>query len=271
MYKLIASDVDGTLINSRKEVTNRLKELIGELNEKGIIFVICTGRSMESMKVIADKFEFDMPKVAFHGGLVIVDNKIIYKKGMNKREARVIYKEGVKRDFGVVMWSLENRLYIGGNKKFTDEYCKNASARVIPLSIEDMLNDNYKEEIGKILFWGHVPEITRALEEADIYTKGLGVNSHTSFAHLLEFVSADANKGKAIKMVADYYSVKREEIVAFGDGLNDMSLLEYSNLGIAVENANEKLKEIADFVTKSNDEDGVYLALKNIFYGGEKE
>lgn len=80
----------------------------------------------------------------------------------------------------------------------------------------------------------------------------------------LEFVHADTSKAAALQRIGEMFGIQREEMIAFGDGMNDLSMLQYAGLGIAMENAPEELKEHADLVTKTNEEDGVAWAIQKI-------
>ena len=83
-----------------------------------------------------------------------------------------------------------------------------------------------------------------------------------SRARLLEIVNAKVNKGEALRFVAEHFGIKREEVMAIGDSNNDIAMLEYAGVGVAMENASPRVKEVADVMTKSNEEDGVAFAIR---------
>jgi Cof subfamily protein (haloacid dehalogenase superfamily) len=94
------------------------------------------------------------------------------------------------------------------------------------------------------------------------------VNCHTSQPHLMEFVDAGASKGLALAAVGMAYGIKREEMIAVGDGYNDVSMLEYAGLGVAMGNAPEEIKALCQYTTLSNDEDGVAAVIEKYILGG---
>jgi Cof subfamily protein (haloacid dehalogenase superfamily) len=103
--------------------------------------------------------------------------------------------------------------------------------------------------------------------ERELHGKlGPSVNFHTSQPIYLEFVDRNASKAIALEKLGQYYNIKREEMIAVGDGFNDLSMIEYAGLGVAMENAPDEVKKAADFLTLSNEEDGVAFVIEKFIF-----
>lgn len=263
MYKLVAIDIDGTLINDKKELTNEVKEALNQSVKKGVMIVLCSGRSPSTLDVIGSQFDFDMPFACYHGATIIKgkSKEVLYEKGLNPLDALKIAKECDKRGLGVNLWTFDGALWIMRHNSFTDLYMIDAHYKGEQKIISDELLD-YPFGIGKILANGKEEEVTKILyEEAPIFTKGMAVDFYTSLPMFLEFVHNEAKKGDAIKNLATLNNIKQEEVIAMGDGLNDLSMIEYAGLGVAMENANEKVKKAAQVIAPSNNDNGVAYIL----------
>ena len=122
----------------------------------------------------------------------------------------------------------------------------------------------YTKDITKII-WFDEPEKLKAIQKEIRPRLKRKVNFFTSDPSYLEFVDKEASKAKALAVIRKYYRLKRREIVAIGDGFNDVPMIVYAGFGIAMGNADEGVKEKADFVTLSNDEDGVRFVIETFF------
>jgi hypothetical protein len=115
--------------------------------------------------------------------------------------------------------------------------------------------------INKLLWYDEIERIN-AFEKEMHDLLGPSVNFHTSQPFFLEFVDVNASKAIALEKLGAYYGIQREEMIAIGDGFNDLSMIEYAGLGVAMENAPEEIKRIADYVTLSNENDGVAYVIE---------
>lgn len=132
--------------------------------------------------------------------------------------------------------------------------------------------ENIEELIGKginkILWYDEVERINEFQKELQGKLSST-VNFHTSQPFFLEFVDVNASKAIALEKLGEYYGIKREEMIAIGDGFNDLSMIEYAGLGVAMENAPSEIKEAADFVTLSNEDDGVAYVIEKFILSGQ--
>lgn len=274
MYKLIATDIDGTLINSKRILTENTKEVLKEASDNGIVIMLCSGRAPVTLDLITDQLDIDMPLACYNGAQILSgkNGKVLYQKGLDKEDAILTYKEGCKRNVGVIIWTLDGKIAFNEKNRHTKHYLDNSNYKDEVLYIGDDLSyfDDKDNKIAKLL-WQDDPE--KVEEEHIPYSKELlkGTNaiSATSQSFLLEFTHKNANKAEAIKQVAKAYNIKHEDTIGIGDGLNDIPMIEYASLGVAMKNAHKDVLKIADIVAPSNDEEGVAYIINKYMLGKE--
>lgn len=252
-YKLIAIDVDGTLLNEKNEITQKTRNAVKLCKEKDVMVCISSGRPVQGIEYINKSLDLDSAFIAYNGAMV-ADNKrnIIYEKKLCAESAGKVIELGEKYNTTIVVW-LDNILYTNKINERVKDYEKisNVNAKV-PNDMFSVI----KNGVTKILWSDEVPVINDYLSHVGRFLPE-DINFHTSRPYFLEFVDKNASKGIALNKLRIYYGIKQEEIVAIGDGFNDISMLEYAGLGVAMDNAPTAVKEKADYITLSNDEDGV--------------
>lgn len=267
--KLIAIDLDGTLLNSNHLVSKRNRQALEAAQKKGIQIVLCTGRPLRSMKhILADinLLNDENIVVTYNGGLIKKSKteEIIEKNIFEKKEILDIYKLSHHLKFPISLIDLDN-IYEPphpiGQKSI---YGRNDIG--IPkqnqlnfLSVDpDNLPDKF--EIQSVIISRPKEEINIIAEEIppDYFKK---YNIYRSHHHILEILPLKVDKGYSINQIGKYLDIKKEEIMGIGDQENDISLIENSGIGVAMGNAVDEVKEIADYITKSNNDDGVAYAI----------
>ena len=253
-YKLLAVDMDGTLFNDASEITERTWKAVLAAIEKGVLFVPSTGRPMGGMRQIRTMFDFDLPMVLFNGAMAMTakTGRVLFSRGLNFQCAEVIFSQGVCRGYPVVAWAGET-LFVSRENEEVSIYQRITGAEVHVIVDPQPMR---APGVTKML-WIIPPEEAIRQQAEMLALLGDKVNCHTSQPHLLEFVDARASKGKALEAVGAAYGIAREEMIAVGDGYNDVSMLEYAGLGVAMGNAPEDIKALCQAVTLSNEEDGV--------------
>lgn len=262
-YKLLAVDIDGTLINNKREVTLKTKEYIKKAVDLGVIFTICSGRPVQGVKLITDQIGIVIPVITYNGAMVITaDGKnIIYSCTMNEEDAIKIDRYGRERDTTITVWSA-NQLYTNRINEKTIKYSELSGTK--PQLYND-IRELFSQGINKMLWYDEIDRINNFVEEMR-HLLGSTVNYHTSQPFFLEFVDIKASKAIALEKLGEYYGIVKDEMIAVGDGFNDLSMIEYAGLGVAMANAPDEVKHAADFITLSNEEDGVaYVIEKMIF------
>ena len=125
------------------------------------------------------------------------------------------------------------------------------------------IDDGIYQDVTKIIWFNESDKLKEY--EKTLFNDLPNVNHFTSDATYLEFVSKDVSKGEALKKLCEYLKISREEVIAIGDGNNDISMIEYAKTGVAMENASELVKEKADVITTSNNDEGVLKILNEYF------
>lgn len=264
-YKLIAADIDGTLVNNKREVTPKTKAKIHEAIGKGVIFAISSGRPIQGVQLITRQLEADVPVITYNGAMVITgeSRKVIYSCTMKREDALRVEKLGKERNTTIAIWA-ENQLFVNRADERAAKYSELSGTE--PKVYED-IEELIAKGINKILWYDEVDRINEFQKELkDIINPT--VNFHTSQPFFLEFVDVNASKAIALEKLGEFYGIKKEEMIAIGDGFNDLSMIEYAGLGVAMENAPAEIKEAADFVTLSNENDGVAYVIEKFILNG---
>lgn len=263
-YKLLALDLDGTLTNSRKEISPRtLETLIRAQREKGLKIILASGRPTYGVAPLADKLELDKFGgyiLAYNGGEIInwQTHNILYKKHLDAEVLPYLYECAQKNNFAIVTYDNEYVL----TEKPDDEYVlKEALLNVMKIKKVDNFLNAVKHPIVKCLIVGEPTRLARLEIEMKAHLKDrMGV--FRSEPYFLELVPKGIDKALSLAVLLKKLDLKREELMAAGDGFNDLSMVKFAGMGIAMANAQEVVKENADFITLSNDEDGVACAVE---------
>ena len=252
-HRLIAADIDGTLLNSKGELTERTLRAVRAAIDKGVYFVLSTGRPLQGIAKLVERLGLnDMPYILYNGAMVVMEGETIYSLTLSPSDARLIAEEGHKRNSTMICWSA-NALY----SEFIDEkvifYKSITGVEPIVLSSLADIADN---GITKFVWYDGV-EATKSnyRELGALY--GDRINIAPSRVDFLEFVNKNCSKATAMQKILERLSIKREESVAIGDGFNDLPMLEYAGLGVAMGNADEKVKARCGYVTDTCDCDGL--------------
>ena len=267
MIKLIAIDMDGTLLNEKKHIDKAQKEAIHEAVEAGIKIVLCTGRPLYGILPFYEELglsELDSE------GYVILNNgcsihktkdwKLIDQVNFTSDDIEYLYKLSESYDINFTL--VNDTYYFNIGRKPTDELIKDAGfvfSDITDISLEEAKSGKHK--IMKIMFLGD-PEIMADFQEKNediIKSKYSGVLSQS---YVYEVFPKDNNKGTGLKKLAEKLGIKQEEVMAIGDGNNDIEMFEYANYSVAMKNASELAKKAAKYETDSNENDGVAKAIR---------
>ncbi|MBN2221828.1 MAG: sugar-phosphatase [Vallitaleaceae bacterium] len=257
MYKLIALDMDGTLLNEDKTISNRTKEAIRELKSKGKKVVLATGRPIHGVKRYVkelDLFDHDDYIVTFNGALVqsTTTNEILLNHPLSLDAYYELYE--LSKELSVHIHALTDTSVITPkDNPYTQIEAEINQIPLIEQSVESVSKDTL---IVKIMFIDEakkLDQIEKVLPQwvRDQYTI---VRSAKIF---LEFLNPLVDKGVGVQAVANKLGLSHENIICVGDAGNDLAMIQYASLGVAMGNATEELKLAANYITHSNNEDGV--------------
>ena len=256
MIKLIASDLDGTiLLQNAQSVDNSLFETIHKISEKGIIFAPASGRQYNSLKMLFEPVEKDLMYIAENGALVMYKDEVLFKSPMNRKLAMEIIEDVYEHCSCEVLVSGLNTAYIKPKAK---EYLHRMTTMVkYKTSIVDNFDD-IQEDILKV----SVCDISGIKNSREYFTRKWSdkVLTAVSGELYLDFTANGVNKGTAIKKIQEKLGITPDECMAFGDNYNDIEMLDNVGHSYAMERAVEDIKKHAKYITKS-----VEMTLKEKF------
>ncbi|MGG2934018.1 Cof-type HAD-IIB family hydrolase [Bacillus pacificus] len=277
--KLIAIDLDGTLLSGNKMISKENAEAIRKCQEAGHVVAICTGRSIVDIERLLLEVNLECPIIAENGALIYNDKKMMKRYPIQNMQALEIVNyleenglyyqlytnkgvyvpeygvESVRNEIDYVKNSNESidlkeletiaALYLEHTAFLSAESCK-------PIVETDI-------HVHKLLPFSYDMEKLKKLKETFLHNTDLAITS--SYWHNLEINHRDAQKGNGLYTLAEHLNIPVENTVAIGDGLNDVSMMEKANLSIAMGNAVEEIKAMCQYETLTNEEHGVAHAL----------
>lgn len=264
MYKLIALDMDGTLLTSDKTISERTKSAIEQAREAGVKVVLASGRPIDGMQSKLDELHIDGDNefvVYFNGSMVkeIGTNKVIHSAVINGKQAKQVAALATKLGADCHAFSTEHGLITPKLNEYTDV---ESSINQIPVTVMDFDSLEDDHPIIKAMIVGS-PETITAVSKAIPQEYRQQFTVVQSAPIFLEFLNKESNKGVGVKAIADHLGITEKEVICMGDAENDHHMIEYAGLGVAMENAMSQTKAIADLITDSNDNDGVAKVIED--------
>lgn len=259
--RLVAIDLDDTLLDSGLKISPECVRVIREARQKGVLITLSTGRMYASALPYANQLEIDVPLITYQGAWV--------KKSSS---GEVLYYKPVPDDMAVEVMKYFESAGVHYHSYFQDELCMEVLseegqfyarlAGVKPKIVKNLAAELDKADAFKIMAVTDNDKMIFRMENdlKDRYGDLLHITR--SKPYFLEVMHKEADKGKALRVVAEHYGVNRKEVMAIGDSFNDIAMLEWAGVGVAMANAFDTVKDAADFVTTGNDEEGVAEAIK---------
>ena len=275
--KAIVLDLDGTLLNSEKIVSPGTKQKLIEAQEKGIKVILASGRPTLAMMQIAEELELDKYEgyVVSYNGSSVYDaktKKIVFQQLISEELSKDILNHVGQYDV-VPMVVIEDCIYVTdaffdidyplpGGYKMVVEY----ESRMAPFKVTEVDDFNVVVDrpLNKILLAGRPDYLAKNWEALSAPFLGQAT-SVFSTPFYFEFTDVGVDKAYALHEFLPKLGIKPENVIAFGDGQNDRSIIEYAGVGVAMANAVPEILKLADKVTKSNDEDGIVEMLNRFF------
>ena len=242
--KLIASDMDDTLLNNNREISPRNEAAIKKAIESGIVFTLASGRMYCSMQPYAQKLGLDVPLVSYNGALI---------KGA--LSGKVYVNSPLK-----LQTALDLLQYVKEENEYSRMYAKISGIQAVAIGEEIY---SIKEAPNKLLLMTATENFEATWKDVEEKFKGR-VDVTSSKDNYLELMEPGVNKWQAVKSLAESFGIKPEEIMCIGDSNNDLCMIKNAGIGVAVANAKPQVQKYAKMVTASNDNDGVALAIENI-------
>lgn len=257
-YKLLVLDLDGTLTNTRKEVTEHTRTTLIKAQEQGLKIVLASGRPTYGIAPLANLLQLNKYEgyvLSYNGGEIIdwKTGELLYKNLLDPEVLPYLYQCANDNHFAIVTYDGEYVL----TEYPDDEYVlKEALLNVMKIKKVDNFLKAVQHPIAKCLIVGEPTRL--AVLEKEMYNHlhdRMGV--FRSEPYFLELVPKGIDKAQSLAVLLKEIGMTKDEMIAVGDGFNDLSMIKYAGLGVAMSNAQEVVKENADFITLSNEEDGV--------------
>lgn len=265
MYKIIFIDIDGTLRNDEKEISNRTKKAIHRMVEKGIQIVICSGRHRQFVEEVSKEALASGYIISCNGGEIYDYEKkeVIYENNLNNEEILALYQMAEKYDAQVIINSREKRVVKKQSEDKTDILLKEPIEEFVKHNTvtQCIFTDRNLNKIQKIK---EEIENRKELEIPNLSKSLINPVIQPESSLFLDVTRKGTSKGVAIKKLCAYLHINLKDSVAIGDSYNDLTMFEAVGHAVAMGNALEDIKKTVDEVTDTNNEDGVAKFLENI-------
>ena len=267
-YKLICIDMDGTLLNDEKIISENNIKSIRLANEKGVRIAVCTGRIFTSADFFSELLSVKSPVIASNGAYIREKDRdaVVYKATLGVEKCKKIL--GVLRRYNLYPH------YYTSDTVFTEKLIhssifyqevnktlpKDKQVKIVQVKDWDEIFEKYESEIFKGIA---VDEDLENLQNAKNTLKDMQDFEVVSSRYdNFEVMNKGVSKGNAVKILAEYYGINREQVICIGDSENDLSMIKFAGLGVAMENGSQAVKEAAQYITDSNNCDGVAKVIK---------
>lgn len=269
--------MDGTLLNDKHQVSDRTKLAIHKAKDKGIKVVLATGRILNSALQYGIDLDIGNPIVACNGAIIIDEKReIIYKRPMNKDIIEAVLDVGKQNDIYYHFYD-EYGLY---SNILVDEvigFYRTTNSRLKDLELDinifkdkgEILQRNDLNILKFMFIDNSLEKLYKVRNELD----KLGViSTSSSWNNNIEVMDIDVSKGQALRYLSNQFKIDPKDIIAIGDNENDLSMLEFAGLGVAMGNSKDDIKAASDYTTATNNEDGVAKVIEKFILGiGDEE
>jgi Cof subfamily protein (haloacid dehalogenase superfamily) len=258
MYKLIALDMDGTLLNPQGQITPRTHAAIAAARARGVTVVLTSGRPLEGMSAYLIELGLTGPDdyvICYNGALVqqVADHRILRSQLLTGADARAIAHLADELGVNIHGFSVRQGLISPRVSTYTEHESRLVD---MPINLVDFATLPLDEQIMKVMMIDEEPLLSRAISQlpAELYQRYTVVRSSPYF---LEFMNKQSNKGTGVAALAEHLGLSAAQVIAVGDAGNDRHMIEYAGLGVAMGNATEEIKGLAQHTTACNDDEGV--------------
>ena len=272
-YKMLVLDVDGTLLNDEKEISKRTLTTLLKVQQMGVRIMLASGRPTYGLLPLAKKLELGTYNgyiLSYNGGQVInaSNGEVVFERRINPEHITYLEKKAEKNGFSILTYNgdtvvtnnpndphVQAEAALNGMKVEHQEFF--SAAIDYPPCKCMLVSDDEEALVGLENHWKR-----RLNGVLDVFR---------SEPYFLEVVGSRVDKANTLGVIMEMEGIKTDEIVVFGDGVADVTMLQLADLGIAMGNAPDSVKRCADYVTLSNNEDGVAVAVENAFLAEVRE
>ena len=257
MIKLVATDIDGTLLIPEGNFTQGVKDCVRKLCEKGIKVVLVTGRMHAAASLIAKDLNLTTPVVSYQGGLIKEGARTLYEKCLTEAQAKQIIEWAKEENIHLNLYN-DDILYSEKDCYEVERYCNNLHTKYTKKKFCDV----NKTKVNKLLAidYQNPDRINKYEKELPEIFPDLYIVKSTPY--FLEFSNKEASKFCAVEFLQKLWGISRDETLTIGDQNNDIALLKAGGVKIAMGNATEELKTISDDITDTVFNDGFVKAME---------
>jgi Cof subfamily protein (haloacid dehalogenase superfamily) len=257
--RLVAVDLDGTLLNDSKQVTEQTAGALACLPERDVKVVIASARPPRSVRHIYQALGLDTLQINYNGALIWDEpnQRAIFHRPLTGRLARKIidHARDMYEEVIVACEVMDKWLTDRNDASHTTE-----TGKLFPPDVICELDDLCKQPITKLMLLGEPPVILK-LEDILAEEFGEQVTIHKTDRDLIQIAHPQVSKAIALAKVAKWYGVPMEQVMAIGDAPNDVGMLQSAGVSVAMDNAHPLVKDVADWIAPSNNDHGVHAAL----------
>lgn len=258
MIKMVATDIDGTIVNWDTGFSESVKNCVKRMCKRGVKVVLVTGRMHCATTPIALELRLNTPIVSYQGGLIRdYGGQTLYRKNLPDDYAKKIIKWSRENDIHINLY-LDDKLYVEKDNDFVKRYTDGKFVTYEVCSFDELEIKN----VNKILAidYTDAARVTGWVEELHKTYPELYVVKSTPY--FCEIGTAEAKKSVGVEFLANKWGIKKEEILTIGDQNNDIELLKAGGIAVAMGNATPELKACADYVTDTIENDGFVKAME---------
>lgn len=259
--KLIATDIDGTILKYNFEFNKEVKDYIKKLTQDDVKVVLVTGRMHTATDYIAEELGLDTPIVSYQGGLIKHKEETLYERHLDPKIAKEIIYWAKKNDVHLNLY-MDDELYVEKDDAIVRRYTGERSAGFIVKSFENLK----LAKINKMLAIDFEDENKVTMWKDYLATKYEDLHIVKSTPYFCEICHEEATKACAVNFLKKYWALEKEEIMTIGDQNNDIELLSAGGIKVAMGNATEELKAVADYITDTVNHNGFVTAVERFVY-----
>jgi len=261
-FKLIVLDIDGTLLDNDSKISFNTANSIKKIKEHGIEPTFATGRLFPDARYYADILQIFQPMILLHGAIVqSPDGKVIKGFPLSHEIIRELINFARNKKVAFQLYQKDS-LLIEKRTFWHNQYLKYSPGKPKVFCFKDIWK-NFEKEIYQFAFFGANEDILILRELVKEHFKE-SISIQFSHPNLLEIAAPNISKGAALIELADIMNISLKNIITVGDYENDLEMLQLAGLGVAMGNAPQKVKNVANFITESNSKDGLAIFIEHL-------